>query len=70
MHQASSDLLPVGSLPTGSAEAAVRDGSELFSDLLFALPDGESGPARRLVPVALRVDQLRVDQLEYPTDDA
>ena len=39
-----SDLLLVGSLPADSAEAALRAGGELFGDLTFALPDGETGP--------------------------
>lgn len=39
-----SDLLLVGSLPADSSEAALRAGGELFGDLVFALPDGETGP--------------------------
>ncbi|UGS37343.1 hypothetical protein [Capillimicrobium parvum] len=39
-----SDLLLVGSLPVDSTEAAFRAGSELFGNLVFALPDGETGP--------------------------
>ena len=39
-----SDLLLVGSLPADSPEAALRAGAELFGDLTFALPDGETGP--------------------------
>ncbi len=38
-----SDLLLVGSLPTDSTDAALRNGAELFGDLVFALPDGETG---------------------------
>jgi hypothetical protein len=40
----SSDLLLVGSLPAGSTEEALRSAAELFGDLVFALPDGETGP--------------------------
>jgi hypothetical protein len=40
----SSDLLLVGSLPVASTEDAFRHGAELFGDLVFALPDGETGP--------------------------
>jgi hypothetical protein len=40
----SSDLLLVGSLPAQSTESALRAASELFGDLVFALPDGETGP--------------------------
>jgi hypothetical protein len=40
----SSELLLVGSLPADSTEAALRAGGELFGDLVFALPDGETGP--------------------------
>src|SRR5918911_5435953 len=39
-----SELLLVGSLPADSTEAAFRAGAEHFSDLVFALPDGETGP--------------------------
>jgi hypothetical protein len=39
-----SPLLLVGSLPAASTEAAFRAGAELFGDLVFALPDGETGP--------------------------
>ncbi len=39
-----SDLLLVGSLPADSTETALRTGAELFGDLVFALPDGETGP--------------------------
>lgn len=38
------DLLLVGSLPAGSSEEALRAAGELFGDLVFALPDGETGP--------------------------
>jgi hypothetical protein len=39
-----SDLLLVGSLPASTTEEALRAGGELFGDLVFALPDGETGP--------------------------
>jgi len=39
-----SELLLVGSLPVDSTEQAFRLGAELFGDLVFALPDGETGP--------------------------
>src|SRR3954466_12702888 len=42
--RANSDLLLVGSLPASSTEEALRAGGELFGDLVFALPDGETGP--------------------------
>ncbi len=42
--RATSDLLLVGSLPAESTEAALRAGAELFGDMVFALPDGETGP--------------------------
>jgi hypothetical protein len=47
--RASADLLLVGSLPADSTEAAFRAGAELFGDLVFALPDGETGPRRAWV---------------------
>jgi hypothetical protein len=37
-------LLLVGSLPAASTDAALRAGAEHFGDLVFALPDGETGP--------------------------
>jgi hypothetical protein len=40
----SSDLLLVGSLPASSTEGALRSAAGLFGDLVFALPDGETGP--------------------------
>ena len=39
-----SELLLVGSLPATSTEEALRAGGELFGDLVFALPYGETGP--------------------------
>jgi hypothetical protein len=42
--RANSELLLVGSLPAESTDAAFRAGAELFGDLVFALPDGETGP--------------------------
>jgi hypothetical protein len=39
-----SPLLLVGSLPVPDTESALRSGAELFGDLVFALPDGETGP--------------------------
>ena len=44
--RAGSELLLVGSLPADTTEAALRAGAELFGDLVFALPDGETGPRR------------------------
>jgi hypothetical protein len=37
-------LLLVGSVPAASAEEALRAGAANFADLVFALPDGETGP--------------------------
>src|SRR5690242_14902273 len=39
-----SELLLVGSLPADSTETAFEAGARLFGDLVFALPDGETGP--------------------------
>src|SRR5271155_5776172 len=39
-----SELLLVGSLPADSAESALRAAAGFFDDLVFALPDGETGP--------------------------
>jgi len=41
-----SELLLVGSLPAETTESALRAGAEFFGDLVFALPDGETGPRR------------------------
>jgi hypothetical protein len=43
------DLLLVGSLPADSTEEALRKGAEYFADLVFALPDGETGPRQAWV---------------------
>src|SRR5919204_1770806 len=43
-RRVNSELLLVGSLPAESTDAAFRAGAELFADLVFALPDGETGP--------------------------
>jgi hypothetical protein len=42
--RATSELLLLGSLPAASTEAALRAAGELFGDMVFALPDGETGP--------------------------
>jgi len=44
--RAASKLLLVGSLPADTTEDALRAGAELFGDIVFALPDGETGPRR------------------------
>ena len=44
-----SELLLVGSLPADTTESALRSGAEFFGDLVFALPDGETGPRRAWV---------------------
>lgn len=43
-RRVNSDLLLVGSLPADSTETALRSAAGFFSDLTFALPDGETGP--------------------------
>lgn len=43
-RRVNSEMLLVGSLPADSAEQAFRAGAELFADMVFALPDGETGP--------------------------
>jgi hypothetical protein len=42
-ERVNSELLLVGSLPVDSTDAAFRAGAELFGDMVFALPDGETG---------------------------
>jgi len=43
-QRVTSELLLVGSLPVASTDEALRAGAELFGDMVFALPDGETGP--------------------------
>src|SRR5436190_19752860 len=47
--RAARKLLLVGSLPAETTEVALRAGADLFGDLVFALPDGETGPRRAWV---------------------
>ena len=42
-RRVNSRMLLVGSLPADSPERALRAGAELFGDMVFALPDGETG---------------------------
>jgi hypothetical protein len=44
MPRVTSHLLLVGSLPAASTADALRAAGELFGDMVFALPDGETGP--------------------------
>ncbi|HEX6525686.1 MAG TPA: hypothetical protein VF070_37585 [Streptosporangiaceae bacterium] len=48
-RRVSSDLLLVGSLPADSTESALRQAADFFGDLVFALPDGETGLRARWV---------------------
>ncbi len=43
-RRVNSRLLLVGSLPTDTTEEAFRLGADQFGDMVFALPDGETGP--------------------------
>ena len=71
--RARSELLLVGSLPADSTESALRAGGELFGDLVFALPDGETGPRRAWVGyereqlVRTNPDVETVSETESPT---
>ena len=71
--RASSDLLLVGSLPASSTEAALRAAGEFFGDLVFALPDGETGPRAAWVGyererlVRPHPDVETVEETESPT---
>src|SRR6201995_2935527 len=68
-----SPLLLVGSLRAPSTDAALRAGADLFGDLVFALPDGETGP--RAAWVGYEREQLArphpdavvVEETESPT---
>jgi len=44
MPRVESEMLLVGSLPVSTTEEAFRSGAEMFGDMVFALPDGETGP--------------------------
>jgi len=44
-----SELLLLGSLPAETTESALRIGAEFFGDLVFALPDGDTGTRRAWV---------------------
>jgi hypothetical protein len=61
-QRVTSELLLVGSLPAESTDAALRAGAELFGDLVFALPDGETGPRAAWVG-------YEREQLARPTPD-
>ena len=61
-QRVTSELLLVGSLPAESTDAALRAGTELFGDLVFALPDGETGPRAAWVG-------YEREQLARPTPD-
>src|ERR1700756_5943536 len=43
-RRVNSELLLVGRLPADSAESALRSAAGFFGGLVFALPDGETGP--------------------------
>src|SRR5258708_30631205 len=43
-RRVNSELLLVGSLPASSTDSALRYAAGFFGDLVFALPDGETGP--------------------------
>ena len=43
-RRVNSELLLVGSLPASDTEAALRAAADLYAGLVFALPDGETGP--------------------------
>ncbi len=43
-RRVNSELLLVGSLPADSAESALRAAAAFYDGLVFALPDGETGP--------------------------
>jgi hypothetical protein len=43
-RRVNSELLLVGGLPADSTEGALRSAAGFFGDLVFALPDGETGP--------------------------
>ena len=68
-----SELLLVGSLPADSAESALRAASAFYDGLVFALPDGETGPRSAWVGyererlVRPNQDVVVVQETESPT---
>jgi hypothetical protein len=72
-RRVNSELLLVGSLPADSTESALRHAAEFFGDLVFALPDGETGPRAAWVGyereqlVRPNRDVVVVQETESPT---
>src|SRR6266702_2481766 len=68
-----SELLLVGSLPAVSAESALRAAAAFYDGLVFALPDGETGPRSAWVGyererlVRPNPDVVVVQETESPT---
>lgn len=62
-----SPLHLVGSLPVGSTDEALRQGAEEFGDLVFALPDGETGP--RAMWVGYEHDRLLGENAAFESGD-
>ena len=68
-----SELLLVGSLPADSADSALRAAAAFYEDLVFALPDGETGPRSAWVGyererlVRPNPDVVVVQETESPT---
>jgi hypothetical protein len=72
-RRVNSDLLLVGSLPADSTDSALRSAAGFFGDLVFALPDGETGPRAAWVSyereglARLNPDVVVVQETESPT---
>src|ERR1700729_1012707 len=68
-----SELLLVGSLPADSADSALRAAAAFYDGLVFALPDGETGPRSAWVGyerewlVRPNPDVVVVEETESPT---
>ena len=68
-----SELLLVGSLPADSADSALRAAAAFYDGLVFALPDGETGPRSAWVGyererlVRPNPDVVVVQETELPT---
>src|SRR5205085_1586811 len=68
-----SELLLVGSLPADSADSALRAAAAFYDGLVFALPDGETGPRSAWVGyererlVRPNPDVVVVQETESPT---
>lgn len=68
MGRIDADFMLVGSLPADTTEEALNAGAELFGDMVFALPDGETGA--RAIWVGYEVETLLLTHPDLIVDDS